>query len=350
MIRLEGAWTALVTPFRPDGQVDWPGYRRNLAFQVSQGITGLLPVGTTGESPTLDWAEHNDVIDRAIEAARGTCRVIAGTGSNATSEAISATAHAANSGADAVLLVDCYYNGPSSLELRREYHGVIASKFPSLTVVPYVIPGRTGCALSPEDLALLADEYPNVTAVKEATGDLERMAHTRRLVGGTFDILSGDDDMTFRMMTDPAIRGSGVISVVTNVAPRAVEELTRSILAGKRDRAEELGRALAPLFGIVTVSVVDERRVAGATVRVKDRFRNPVPIKTLMNGLGMPAGSARAPLGRMTRAGVQIVRDAARTVWHDHPEILAPIEDHYEVNIAARLEDDAVWNALAYPD
>ena len=350
MIKLDGAWTALITPFRSDGQVDWQGYRRNLAFQKEQGITGLLPVGTTGESPTLDWDEHNDVIDRAIEAARGTCRVLAGTGSNSTTEAISGTAHVANTGADAVLLVDCYYNGPSSLELRREYHGAVAERFPTLTIVPYIIPGRTGCAMSPEDLAILAHEYENVSAVKEATGDLDRMAYTRRLVGDDFDIMSGDDDLTFEMMTNPEIRASGVISVMSNVAPRAVEEMTRAILAGEADRAAQIKDALTPLFSIVTVKAEDPRQIGNKTITVTDKFRNPLPVKTLMNGLGMAAGPCRAPLGRMTQAGVDVVREIAQKVWTDSPEIFKPIEEHYMVDISARLKDDSIWQALAYAD
>jgi len=350
MVKIQGAWTALITPFRSDGQVDWPGYRKNLVFQTSQGISGLLAVGTTGESPPLDWAEHNDVIDRAIEAGRGKCGVIAGTGSNATAEAISATAHAANSGADAVLLVDCYYNGPSSLELRREYHGAIAERFPALTIVPYVIPGRTGCALGPEDLAILAQQYPNVSAVKEATGDLERMARTRQLVGDEFDIVSGDDDLTLKMMTDPAIRASGVISVMSNVAPAAVEQMTRAALSGDADRARQLEATLGPLFGMVTVKAASERVVGGKAIRVTDKFRNPLPVKTLMNGLGMAAGPCRQPLGKMTPEGVAVVRDTARKVWRDSPEILQPIEKHYQVDISARLKDDAAWSGLAYSD
>jgi len=350
MIKMQGAWTALVTPFRANGQVDWPGYKRNLEFQIAHGISGMLPVGTTGESPTLDWDEHNDVIDRAISAARGNCRVIAGTGSNSTREAVSASAHAANAGADAVLLVDCYYNGPSSLELRLEYHGAIARKFPSITVVPYVIPGRTGCQLSPEDLAILADMYPNVSAVKEATGDLERMARTRKLVGEKFDIISGDDDLTFKMMADESIGASGVISVVSNVAPAAIEEMTRAVLSHDLSRAEQLCEALAPLFGIVTVSVTNQRQLGGMTLEVVDKFRNPLPIKTLMNGLGMPAGPCRPPLGRMTRTGVAVVREAARRVLKNTPEILKPIAEHYSTDLAARIEDDAVWDALACND
>jgi len=345
----DGAHTALVTPLRHDGHVDWAGLERNITFQVEQGIAGILAVGTTGESPTLDWREHNGVIDKAIEIGKGKCIVIAGTGSNSTEEALMATRHAADSGTDAVLLVDCYYNGPSSLELRREYHGAIARAVPGVDVIPYIIPGRTGCAMSPEDLVILAAECPNVRAVKEASGDLQRMKLTRKLSGGAVAILSGDDDLTYTMMTDPAIAAVGVISVTSNVAPAAVAALVRACLDGKQQKAEQLREALNPLFGIVTVTIEEERTMPDGSRRtVKDKFRNPAAIKTLMNGLGMPAGPMRPPMGAMTRAGVDVVRNAARTVWQKNPEILAPIEEAYGVDIEARLADDAVWAALAY--
>ena len=218
-LKFEGAWTALATPFREDGKIDWEGFEKNVKFQISQGISGLVPTGTTGESPTLGWEEHNEVIAKTIQFAKKKCYVMAGTGSNSTEEALAGTKYAVDSGADAVLLVDCYYNGPSSLELRKEYHGAIAKEFPAIQVVPYIIPGRTGTSMSPEDLAILSKEFSNVRAVKEATGDLERMIRTRQLVGNDFDILSGDDDLTFEMMARPGIRASGVVSVISNVSP-----------------------------------------------------------------------------------------------------------------------------------
>jgi len=344
-----GAHTALVTPLRPDGHVDWAGLEQNITFQVEQGISGILAVGTTGESPTLDWREHNGIIDKAIEIGKGKCIVIAGTGSNSTDEALMATRHAADSGTDAVLLVDCYYNGPSSLELRREYHGLVAGAVPGVDVIPYIIPGRTGCALSPEDLVILAAEYPNLRAVKEATGDLDRMRLTRRLAAESLAILSGDDDLTYTMMTDPAIAAAGVISVVSNVVPAALTQMVQACLDGDSRRAGQLRDALAPLFGIVTVIVEQERRMPDGTRRkVRDKFRNPAAIKTLMNGLGMPAGPMRPPMGAMTGPGVDIVRDAARQVWQKNPEVLAPIQQSYAVDIEARLADDSIWKALAY--
>ena len=347
--RLDGAWTALITPFGPDGTIDWSEFERLIAFQIDQGITGILPCGTTGESPSLDWTEHNAVIDNALRLRADKCFVLAGTGSNATSEALRASRHAVETGAEAVLLVDCYYNGPSSLELRREYHGAIAAACPDALIVPYVIPGRSGTALAAEDLAILAEEYPNVRSVKEATGDLQRMARTRTLVGDDFDIMSGDDPLTATMMTDPAIRANGVISVITNVVPGPVERMTRAFIGGNTDEGQRLADALDPLANIVTVAVDNPRTLRGQQLTVRDKFRNPLAIKTLMQGLGMVTGGCRRPLGRMTPAGVEVVRNAARTVWSANPDILEPIEGAFGVSIAQRLDDDSVWAPLAYP-
>ncbi|MCK4436511.1 4-hydroxy-tetrahydrodipicolinate synthase [bacterium] len=346
--KFEGAWTALVTPFREDGKIDWEGFEKNIKFQTSRGISGLVPTGTTGESPTLGWEEHNLFTTKTIQFASKKCYVMAGTGSNSTKEAIAGTKYAVEAGADAVLLVDCYYNGPSSLELRKEYHGAVAKEFPSIQVVPYIIPGRSGTALSPEDLAILSKEFSNVRAVKEATGDLKRMIRTRQLVGNDFDILSGDDERTFEMMARPGIRASGVVSVMSNVAPKAIGEMVRRTLAGD-SKGGDLRDALSPLFNIVTVKVKDERTFPdGSKFAVEDKFRNPLPVKTLMNGLGMPAGPCRRPLGKMSPHGVRVVRNAARTVWKKNPEILKPIEDAYGVKIEERLEKDKYWDKLHY--
>lgn len=347
-MRIDGAWTALVTPLRSDLTIDYDGLKRNVEFQISEGITGVLPVGTTGESPTLSWEEHNEVIEVVLAECRGRCAVLAGTGSNSTSEAIESTRHAVKAGAEAVLMVDCYYNGPSSQELRDEYYAAVASEFPETTIVPYVIPGRSGTALGVEDLAILADRCPNVNTVKEATGDLERMARTRELLGPDFSIMSGDDDITFKMMTDQAIRANGVISVASNVAPAAVAKMVGLVASGDIDGARKVMDAVAPLLGIVTVKVDNPRILPnGQTVTVNDRYRNPVAYKTLMTGLGMPAGLGRRPLGRMTKAGVELVRAAAQQVWDSNPEILEPINRFYGVDVAKRLADDSIWTQLA---
>ena len=348
-MKFDGGWTALVTPLTEEKEIDWEGFRKNVEFQVSQGISGILPVGTTGESPTLGWEEHFQVIRNALDFSQKKCAVLAGTGSNSTEETLKATGEAKEAGVESVLLVDCYYNGPSSLELRREYYEKVALEYPETYIIPYIIPGRSGTALSPEDLAILSMNCPNVRAVKEATGDLERMAKTRELIGEDFDILSGDDDITFKMMIDPRIKASGVISVISNVVPAAVEDMTRKVLAGKQAEARNIQESLQPLFDLVTVKCKNQRILSRKrTVTVEDKFRNPIPVKTLMNGLGMAAGPCRSPLGKMTRAGVEIVRSAARTVWEKTPQVLEPIEKAYEVDIGERLANEAYWNVLAY--
>jgi len=336
--RFEGCWTAMITPLDEKGELDLEGLRKNTRFQISQGAK-LVPTGTTGESPTLDWKEHDTVIEEVLRLAKGETFVMAGTGSNSTKEALRATRHAREVGADAVLLVDCYYNGPSSLELRTQYHGVIAREFPDLFVTPYIIPGRTGTQMEVEDMAILHREFKNVRAVKEATGDLERMAKTRVLLGNDFDILSGDDDMTFEMMSRHDISASGVVSVMSNIVPGAIAEMTRAILGDEGDKAMQLKGALDPLFKIVTVKTVE--KYEGFTVPCK--FRNPLAIKTLMNGLGLPSGPCRPPLGRMTSKGVKVVRGAIKAVYERNKEILMPIQDYYRVNLKERIDNDEYW-------
>lgn len=346
-MKFEGAYTALVTPMLANGAVDYDGLAKNIEFQISQGIAGVVPVGTTGESPTLNWKEHNDVVEHAIGVVEGRCTVIAGTGSNSTEECLASTRHAAEAGAKAALVVDCYYNGPSSRELRDEYYAVVAKEFPQIAIIPYVIPGRSGTALAAEDLAILAAEFPNICTVKEATGDLARMAVTRKLCGPQLSILSGDDDLTFKMLTDPSIAADGTISVVTNVIPGAVQEMVMAVKSGDKEKAERIQQAIAPICGVVTVKVENERTLPnGETVKVADKYRNPLAIKTLMAGLGMPSGDCRRPLGKMSKAGVEIVRNAVRQVWKNNPEILAPVAEFYGIDIEARIADDSCWAPL----
>jgi 4-hydroxy-tetrahydrodipicolinate synthase len=340
-----GCYTALVTPFSTDGsQVDREGLQRLIAFQIENNITGILAAGTTGESPTLAWNEHNDVVGIVAQMTHGKCLCVAGTGSNNTSEALAATEHAAKQGVNGALLVDPYYNGPSSLEIRREYVTPIATTFPELDLIPYVIPGRTGAKLLPEDLALLHKAYPNVNTVKEATGDLDNMRRTRQCCGPDFTILSGDDTLLVEMMTDKTIGAAGVISVASNVAPKAMAELVAFLKAGDTAGAQNLAAALAPLFTLVTVTTQEGTPYG----EVACRARNPLAIKTLMALLGMPAGPGRRPLGKMTRKGLDHVLAAARRVQSSNPEILQPIADFFGVAINERLDNPEFQQGLFY--
>ncbi|OGP58426.1 MAG: 4-hydroxy-tetrahydrodipicolinate synthase [Deltaproteobacteria bacterium RBG_13_49_15] len=340
---IKGCFTALVTPYSK-GNVDGDGLRELCDFQIENGISGILAVGTTGESPTLSWDEHNHVIETIAEITKKKCLCIAGTGSNNTTETLSASEHAVHSGAKALLLVDPYYNGPSSLEIRKEYVAPVAKTFPGVDVIPYVIPGRTGAQLFPEDLALLYKEFQNVKTVKEATADLENMKRTRTCCGPDFTILSGDDGMTYEMMVNPHIKAAGVISVASNVAPGALVDMVRLLREGKQDEAGVLAKKLEPLFKLVTVKT-KEKTYWGEVVC---RARNPLAIKTLMSILGMPSGGCRRPLGKMTKNGLNIVLEAARRVQSNHPEIFAPIERFFGVDINSRLNTPSCWEDLAY--
>ena len=344
MERFSGCYTAMITPMKRNQQVDYEGLQQLIDFQIKNGVKGVLAMGTTGESPTLDWPEHNRVTEKTHEYANGDVLTIAGTGSNSTQETLEATQHAQELGIDTVLLVDPYYNGPSSMEIRREYVEPVARKFPETQVIPYVIPGRTGTQLLPQDLALLHKQYPNVRCVKEATGDLKNMELTRQLCGEDFDILSGDDDKTYTMMISPDISASGVISVVSNVAPNAVVDMVHYVQDGNLEAASVIAQALQPLFSIVTVKTTEQTPYGPVACKA----RNPLAYKTLMNVLGMPSGPCRQPLGKMTRNGLEVVLTAARKVYEANPQVLKPLADHFDVNLKDRLYNEKYLEGLFY--
>jgi len=339
-----GCYTALITPMNRNRQVDYEGLRQLIDFQIKSGAKGILAVGTTGESPTLDWHEHNSVIEKTHEYAGRKVLTIAGTGSNSTQEAIEGTEHAQSLGVDCVLLVDPYYNGPSSMEIRREYIEPIASQFPDVQVIPYIIPGRTGTQLYPQDLAVLHHQYTNVRCVKEATGDLKNMELTRQLCGKDFDILSGDDDKTYTMMTSPDIEASGVISVVSNVAPNAIVDMVHYLLDGNDEAASVIAQALQPLFSLVTVKTQEQTPYGPVVCKA----RNPLAYKTLMNVLGMPSGPCRQPLGKMTRAGLELVLTNVQKVYEANPQVLQPIADYFNVDLKDRLYNKKYLEGLYY--
>jgi len=250
----QGCFTALITPFTQAGDLDQEGLEQLVNFQITNGITGILATGTTGESPTFKWKEHDYVIAQVAKLAKGKCLRIAGTGSNSTSEALEAIHHAANEGVDAVLMVDPYYNGPSSLEIRRDYYEPVAKAYPDMEIIPYIIPGRVGAQMLPQDLAILAKGYPNISCVKEATGNLENMKLTRKFCGDAFKIFSGDDALIHDIMTDPKIRACGGISVMSNIAPKYLTRLTTLINTNEINAAADLQNALKPLLDLVVVT------------------------------------------------------------------------------------------------
>ncbi len=237
-----GTYTALVTPFRA-GAFDADGFRRLIEQQIAAGVDGIIPVGTTGESPTLSHNEHHEVIRAAVEIAAGRCKVVGGTGSNSTAEAISLTADAASSGADGALVVAPYYNKPSPEGLYRHFRAIAEST--ALPIILYSIPGRCGIEIGVPVVARLAADCPNIVAIKEAGGSVERVSQLRQALPDTFEIISGDDSLTLPFISVGAV---GVISVASNVAPAPVCDLVRAAREGDVARAEQMHQRLYPLF------------------------------------------------------------------------------------------------------
>ncbi len=332
----------------PDGRIDDEGLRRLIDYQQAAGVDGIVAVGTTGESSTLSPAERLVVLQCCLDRVKNDLIVIAGTGSNSTEEALRSTRAAWDAGVMHALLVDPYYNAPSSLEIRREYYGPIARALPEMGILPYVIPGRTGTRLEPPDLALLREACPNVVGVKDATGSEEYSREVRSLAGVDFAILSGDDARTRSLIEDPAIRSQGVISVMSNVLPGALSTYVKELRLSQ-SQPSVLGhqaRGLEPLLSLVTVEAAE--RVSKGIVRVK--ARNPVPVKTIMNILGMPAGPCRPPLGRLTRIALNSILNALRSAHEQCPGLFDQVEEVFDVSVEDRLHNERHWEGLAYDD
>ncbi len=269
--RFTGAYTALITPFR-DGEIDEPGLRALVDFQIAGGISGLVPCGTTGESATMSIEEHNRVVDIVIDQTAGRVPVIAGTGSNDTRAAIDHTIHAAHSGANAALVVVPYYNKPTQEGMYRHFAAVADAT--DLPIILYNVPGRTGVNLLPETVLRLA-ELPTIAGIKEASGSLDQVSQIAVSAPPTFTILSGDDSLTLPIMS---VGGHGVISVVSNIIPDAVSELTAAALRGDYIAARTVHHRFFELCRVMFLE------------------NNPTAVKTAAALLGLCTGELRLPL------------------------------------------------------
>ena len=283
-----GAYTALITPFTQGGAIDHAQFELFVQWQIEQGIHGIVPCGTTGESPTLTPAEHNELVLRSVQMAKGRVKVMAGTGSNSTAEAIEFTQYAEKAGADACLVVAPYYNKPSQEGLYQHYKAIAQST--GLPIFIYNIPGRSVVNIADTTLARLA-EIPNIAGVKDATGDLARVSTLKHLVGDRLVQLSGED-MT--MVGFNAQGGHGVISVIANLAPKLSAQVQELTFAGKYDEARALH---APLVPLITSMFVET---------------NPMPVKWASGVLNHSDGSMRLPLVNPLEATQQQVREALK--------------------------------------
>lgn len=267
-----GAYTAMVTPFNTDGSVDYGKLRQLIDFQIDNGIDGIVPVGTTGESPTLNHREHMRVIEKTVDFVNGRAKVIAGTGANSTAEAVELTSQAKAYGMDATLQVTPYYNKPNQEGLYRHFSMVADLGVP---VILYNVPGRSSREIAIETIARLA-KHPNVVAVKEAGGDVSRVKAT--LDACEIEVLSGDDGLALPMMRDGA---TGLISVVSNVVPGVVASLVHTALAGQWDAAQLLHDRYIGLFEAMFMDT------------------NPIPVKAALAMMGKIEEVYRLPLCSM---------------------------------------------------
>ncbi|TAH50916.1 MAG: 4-hydroxy-tetrahydrodipicolinate synthase [Treponema sp.] len=300
MTKLRGAFTALITPMHADESVDYEGYRKLVRFQLESGISGIVPLGTTGETPTLDEAEEDKLIDIAMAEAKGKVPVILGAGSNCTRDAVKYVKRAKQKGADYALVVTPYYNKPNDEGLFRHFKACSEVGIP---IIVYNIAGRTGKNISTPLLARIA-ALPNIAGVKEASGDINQMMEvitTIRAINPDFAVLSGDDALTLALS---ALGGDGVISVISNIAPREVTELATAALSGNFVRARELHYRLLPAFKAAFIET------------------NPVPIKVAMNMKRLPAGSLRLPLAPLAKENEAKVYEAFRQAGILGPEDL----------------------------
>lgn len=280
-----GTYTALTTPFR-NGVVDVPAYKALIDRQIEGGVDGIVPVGTTGESPTLDSDEHIEVIRLALEFAAGRCRVIAGTGANATAEAIELTQKAEALGAHGSLQVCPYYNKPSQEGLYRHFRTVAEAT--ELPIMLYSVPGRSVVEIAPETAARLAKDCPNITSIKEAGGSVDRINQLVQALPEGFDILCGDDPLTLPFI---ACGASGLVSVASNIIPGVIARLVRACLNGSFDEALVLQKQYYPLMrGLMTLDV------------------NPVPIKSAAALMGHCTDEFRLPLCPLDEAKSQTLR------------------------------------------
>lgn len=272
-----GSMTAIVTPFK-NNRLDEKAFKGLIEFQIKNGTDGIVPCGTTGESATLSYEEHERVVELAIEAVNGRIPVIAGTGSNSTAETIMLTKHAEEAGADAALLITPYYNKPTQEGLYQHYKAV--AKEVNIPIILYNVPGRTGVNMPPETAARLS-EIKNIVGIKEATGNLQQVSDTIELCRKGFIILSGDDFTTLPIL---AIGGHGVISVTSNIAPKGVSDMCDAFFNGNLEKARKLHYKLQPLHRVMFIET------------------NPIPVKTALAMMGKIEEEFRLPLVKMGEA------------------------------------------------
>jgi len=284
-MQFKGAFTALVTPFK-DGKLDEEAYRELIEWQIEEGINGLVPCGTTGESATLSHEEHKQVIKICVEQAKGRVPVLAGAGSNSTREAIDLTRYAKEAGADGALLITPYYNKPTPEGIVAHFKAI--AKEVSIPMIVYNVPSRTSLNVLPPTVARLFKEIPEVVGIKEATGDLKQVSEVIEECGPEFIVLSGDD---FTVLPLLSVGGHGVISVVSNIVPRKMSDLCKAVFQNDLETAQKLHQDMAPLCRAMFLET------------------NPIPVKTALSLMGKIKLELRLPLVPLLAANEEKLRN-----------------------------------------
>jgi 4-hydroxy-tetrahydrodipicolinate synthase len=287
--RFHGAFTALVTPFTSTDAIDEKAYKKLIDWQIAEGIHGLVPCGTTGESPTLTEEEHYKVVDICVQTVDKRVPVIAGAGSNSTREAVNMTKHAAKVGADAVLVVTPYYNKPTNKGIYLHYKAI--SESANIPIILYNIAGRTGKNIEPDLMAKLAG-IKNIIGVKEASGNLEQMKKIRELCPKDFLLISGDDALTLPILS---MDGVGIISVASNIVPKDVSDLVNTYNKGDKAKAQAINAKLLQLVEALFIET------------------NPIPVKTAASLMGLCSAAMRLPMCEMEEANLAKLKQALKT-------------------------------------
>lgn len=285
-----GSIVALVTPFK-NGKVDYKSLGKLVEFHLKNGTSGILPCGTTGESPTLTYEEHEEVVRFVVQAVKKKVPVVAGTGSNSTQETIELSQAAKKDGADGLLLVVPYYNKPTQKGLYAHFRKVAEEV--DLPIILYNIPGRTGVNMLPETVAKVARDCKNIIGIKEAAGSLDQVSEIIQVCPKDFTLLSGDDSLTLPMLS---VGGKGIISVIANIVPRDVSEMCNAWFKGNVEKAKELHYKMFPLVKALFIET------------------NPIPVKTAMGLLGLCSPELRLPLVSMEERNLEKLKKA----MHDY--------------------------------
>ena len=289
-MRFSGSYVALVTPWNKDlSNVDYGALKDLIDWHVESGTDGILPAGTTGESATLSHAEHEELVEKTVKLVAGRCKVLAGAGSNNTTESIRLARHAKQAGADSILVITPYYNRPTPEGLYRHFATVAENC--DLPTMVYNVPPRTGTNILPDTIARINKDFPNVCAVKEASGNVDQSSQIINMT--TMDVMSGDDSLTLPVM---AVGGTGVVSVIANIAPAQTRALAAAALAGDYVKAREWHHKLLPIMKACFVET------------------NPAPVKTALEMMGRMSGRLRLPMVEPKPESQKVIMDALRKV------------------------------------